>query len=167
MTDQTGTGTKEQQAGAARPASYYLLPGDGRTWLDARDRYGELTQRDLSARARAILVACGGYDPARHGTSNPGPLTLTEHLQVLASGEVVARVYWHPAQADRALQAGATWAQIAGACGCSQAKARQNYREWAEGQHGLWTGRFGGEPGRFGLDDAGYAAAIARVETGR
>jgi hypothetical protein len=106
MTDQTDTGTKEQQAGAARPASCYLLPGDGRTWLDARDRYDELTQRDLSARARAILVARGEYDPAKHGTSNPGPLTLTEHLEVLANGEVVARVYRHPAQADRACRPG-------------------------------------------------------------
>jgi hypothetical protein len=158
MTDQADTGSRE-----ARPVSYYLTPGDGRTWLDARDRYDELTQRDLSARARATLVARGEYDPKKHGRSNPEPLTLTEHLEVLANGEVVARVYRHPVQVDRALQAGATWEQIADACGCSEAKARQEYREWAEGQHNLWTGTYGGESGRFGLDDAGYAEAIARA----
>jgi hypothetical protein len=34
----------------------------------------------------------------------------------------------------------------------------QDYRESAEGQHNLWTGKWGGEPRRSGLDDAGYAA---------
>jgi hypothetical protein len=148
----------------SRPVSYYLTPGDGRTWLDARDLYDELTQRDLSARARATLVARCEYDPEKHGKSNPEPLTLTEHLEVLANGEVVARVYRHPVQVDRALQAGATWAQIAEATGSSQARVRQDYLEWAEGQHKLWTAEYGGEPGRFGLDDDAYAAAITRAE---
>ncbi len=158
MTDQADTGSRE-----ARPVSYYITPGDGRTWLDARDRYDELTQRDLSARARATLVACGKYDPAKHGSADPEPLTLTEHLEVLANGEVVARVYRHPVQVDRALQAGATWEQIADACGCSEAHARQDYRDWAEDQHRLWTGELGGSAGRFGMNDADYAAAIARA----
>jgi hypothetical protein len=82
VTDPTGTDATDRSE--SPPVSYYLLPGEGRTWLDARDRYEELTQRDLSARARAVLVARGGYDPARHGTSGPQPLTLTEHLEVLA-----------------------------------------------------------------------------------
>jgi len=149
------------------PVSYYLLPGDGQTWLNARDRYDELTQRDLSARARATLVARGEYDPAKHGTANPEPLTLTEHLEVLANGEVVARVYRHPVQVDRALHAGATWAQIAEATGSTEAEARHDYRDWADGQHRLWAGELGGEPGRFGMDDDAYAAAIARTEAER
>lgn len=139
MAHQTDNGT----AAAARPVSYYLTPGPGRTWLDAQNRYDELTQRDLSVRARAILEARGEYDPAKHGTSNPEPLTLTEHLEVLANGEVVARVYRHPAQVDRALQAGAAREQIADACGCSEAKARQDYREWAEGPALALDGRVG------------------------
>jgi hypothetical protein len=156
--------THNDDKAEARPVSYYLTPGSDRTWLDARDRYDELTQRDLSARSRAILVARGEYDPTKHGTADLEPLTLTEHLEVLANGEVVARVYRHPAQVDRALRAGATWAQIAEATGSSEAQVRQDYREWAEGQHGLWTGQLGGERGRFGMDDAGYAEAIARAE---
>jgi hypothetical protein len=162
MTDQTDSGGRE-----ARPVSYYDATSNGRTWLDARDRYDELTQRDLSTRARAILVARGEYDPAKHGSANPEPLTLTEHLEVLANGEVVARVYRHPAQVDQAVQAGATWAQIAEATGSSAAQVRQDYHEWAEGQHRLWTGELGGSAGRFGMNDADYAAAIARAEAGR
>jgi hypothetical protein len=84
-------------------------------------------------------------------------------LEVLANGEVVARVCRHPAQVDHALQAGATWEQIAGACGCSEARARQQYRAWAEGQRRLWTGELGGGAQRFGLDDDAYAAALARL----
>jgi hypothetical protein len=63
---------------------------------------------------------------------------------------------------DHAVKAGASWEQIGEARGASAEQARQEHREWAGGQHDLWTGRFGGEPGRFGLDDAGYAEAIAR-----
>src|SRR5215831_8581161 len=62
---------------------------------------------------------------------------------------------------------GASWEQIAAARGTSSEQARQEYRDWAEGQHGLWTGKWGGEPGRSGLDDAGYAAAIARAAEGQ
>jgi hypothetical protein len=69
-----------------------------------------LTQRDLSARARATLVARGEYDPAKHGTGDPEPLSLREHLEVLANGEAVVRVYRHPYQVHQALEAGATWA---------------------------------------------------------
>ena len=46
----------------------------------------------------------------------------------------------------------------------SEARARQDYREWAEGQHRLWVDY----EGKFGMDDAAYAAAIARAaEEGR
>jgi hypothetical protein len=162
MTDQADSGTTAAET-MARPTTYHGASRSDRTWLDARDRYDELIQRDLSARVRVTLVEMGEYDPVKHGSADPEPLTLREHLEVLANGEVVARVYRHPAQVDRALQAGATWEQIADARGCDEAQARQEYREWAEGQHGLWTGQLGGEPGRLGMNDAEYAAAIARA----
>ena len=44
--------------------------------------------------------------------------------------------------------------------------ARANYRSWAEGQHDMWasTGVWAGEePHRFGMNDADYAAAVARA----
>ena len=76
----------------------------------------------------------------------------------------MARVYRHPYQVHQALEAGATWEQIAEATGTDEARSRQEYRKFAEGQHRLWTGGLGGSAGRFGMNDAGYAAAIARVE---
>jgi hypothetical protein len=161
MTGQSGNGT------GPWPVSLSHWPGGGQTWLGARGRYGELRARDLSARAVATLVARGGYGPARHGAGGPRPLALTGHLEVLADGEVVARVYRHPVQAGRAVQAGAAWAQIAYACGCRQARARQHYRDWAEGQHKLFAGGLGAEPARFGMDEAGYAAAMARAAEGQ
>ena len=143
-----------------RPVSYWHATGNGRTWLDARDRYDELTQRDLHARSIATLKARGEYDPAQHGTGDPEPLTLREHLEVLANGEAVARVYRHPYQVHHALEAGATWEQIAEATGTDEAKARQAYREFAAGQNRLWH-HYG--DGKFGMDDAEYAAALARA----
>jgi hypothetical protein len=142
-----------------RPVSYYLTPGRGRTWLDARDRYDELTQRDLLVRSRAKLEARGEYDPAKHGSDDREPLTLRERLEVLANGEVVARVYRHPYQVHYALEAGATWQQIAEATGTDEAKLRAEYREFARGQHQLWAD----DGGKWGMDDADYAAAIARA----
>jgi hypothetical protein len=158
MTDQTDSGGRE-----ARPTTYHEASSTYSYSGDARERHDELTQRELLARSYATLRARGEYDPAEHGTGDTGPLTLAEHLEVIATGEIVARHYRHPVDVDRALQAGATWQHVADARGCDEAQARQEYREWAEGQHGLWTGQLGGEPGRFGLDDAGYAAAIARA----
>jgi hypothetical protein len=88
---------------------------------------------------------------------------VDERLEVLANGEVLARYYRHPATLARAVEAGASWEQIAAARGTSAEQARWDYGEWAEGQHDLWTGKWGGEPGRSGLDDDAYAEAIARA----
>jgi hypothetical protein len=77
------------------------------------------------------------------------------------AGELLARYYRHPAHVHRALQAGATWEQVAAATGRDEAQARQDYREWAEDEHRLWAD-YNGE---FGIDAAEYAAAIARAET--
>jgi hypothetical protein len=165
MPDQTDNGSTPAET-AVRPTTYHEASRTGRTWLDARDRWDELTRRDLSARARATLVARGQFDPARHGTADPEPLTLAEHLEVLASGEVVARVYRHPAQVDQAVKAGASFEQIADATGSDEATVRQEYRQWAEGSHDMWasTGAWAGEqPHRFGMDDVAYAAAMARL----
>ena len=165
MTDRTDTGTSD--GAKPRPTTYHEASGYDWDIVKAQAQYEELTDRDLYARSRAELEARGEYNPAKHGTATPEPLTLSEHLEVLANGEVVARVYRHPYQVHRALEAGATWEQVADACGCSEAKDRQDYRGWAEGQHRLWTGELGGGAGRFGMNNADYAAAIARAEAGR
>jgi hypothetical protein len=153
----------DSRPGGARPVTY--READGIDWdiVKAQARYEDLTDRDLYARSRAALEARGEYDPARHGTGTPEPLTVDERLELLANGEVLARYYRHPATLARAVGAGASWEQIAAARCTSAEQARWDYREWAEGQHDLWTGKWGGEPGRSGLDDDAYAEAIARA----
>ena len=146
-----------------RPVTYHEASRSDRTWLQARDRWEELDGRHHLARAIAALKARGEYDPAKHGTKDYAPLTLAEHLEVLASGEVVARVYRHPYLIHWALEAGATWQQVAEATGTSESKARQEYRDLAEGQHRLWRDT----DHRFGMDDAEYAAALERAGAGQ
>jgi hypothetical protein len=117
-----------------RPITYHQamdlsLPGQ-------IDRYGELTDRDMMARSIAILQARGEYDAARHlDPAEYEPLTVAEHLEMLALGEAIAFYYTHPAGVDRAVRAGATWEQIAAARNTTDGAARAAYREWAEGQH--------------------------------
>lgn len=127
---------------------------------DARDRFEELVVRDVRARAFTALMTRGDYDPRIHGdVGGFGPLTVTEHLELLAAGELLARYYQHPAHAHRALQAGATWEQVAAATGRDEGQARRDYREWAEDEHRLWTDC----NGEFGIDADEYAAAMARA----
>jgi hypothetical protein len=127
--------------------------------LGSRQRFDELTHCDALVRAVAGLKARGEYDPDRH-TADPGePLTLSEYLEILAIGEVLARAYRHPAHVHAAVTAGATWAQVADATGCSEQDVRRAYRDWADGQHRIWR-MYGG---RFGLSDDEHAAAIARA----
>jgi hypothetical protein len=161
-TDNPQSEAEIQQMAGPPPTTYYeassVYPYTG----DARERHDELTHRSILAQARATLIARGEYDPAEHGTQEHEPLTVDEHLEVIATGEVVARIYRHPADVDRALEAGASWEQVAAARGCDEAQARQDYRKWAEGQHHLWASDDSGG-GKFGMNKADYAKAIARA----
>jgi len=97
-----------------------------------------LTGRDLLARTIATLQAGGTYDPSLH--SDPQeypPLTVEEHLEILALGEVIAGFYRHPSHVRQALAAGATWQQVAAATGTDEEQVRQLYREWIAKQDGL------------------------------
>lgn len=142
--------------------TYQETSGRYRATGDARERFEELAVRDVSARAFMALMARGDYDPQTHGdVGGSQPLTVTEHLELLAAGELLARYYRHPAHVHRALQAGATWEQVAASTGREEVQARRDYREWAEDEHGLWADH----NGKFGIDDAEYAAAVARAET--
>jgi hypothetical protein len=140
--------------------SYWLAQGGNRGITEARERFDQLTSRDLVARSLATLKARGTYDPARHpDPSQYQPLTVAEHLEVLAYGEVLACHYRHPAHVDQAVKAGATWPQIAEAVGSDEAQVWQQYREWADGQHDLYLHY----EGKLGMNDAEHAAAIDRV----
>jgi hypothetical protein len=125
---------------------------------DQMDRYRDLAQHDALAGAIAIGKARGTYEPNEHVNDEKfPPLTITEHLEMLALGERIARYYRHPSQVDQAVKAGATWDQIAGATGGDPDQARQAYREWAKGQHRLRSDFPGGT---IGLGDEEYAAAL-------
>jgi hypothetical protein len=158
--DETPSNQAHDQANPPRATTYeqaqdaYLCPSD------ARERYEELANRDVTARALATLQARGTYNPERHGdASESPPLTADEHLEILSAGEMLARHYRHPVQVHRAVQAGASWQQIAAATGSDEAAARQGYREWADGQHRLHIDY----EGQLGLDAAEHAAALRRA----
>jgi hypothetical protein len=156
-------GSERQQMATSRPTTYHEASSVYRYTGDAQKRHDELTQRAALARARGALRARGELDPARHSAEEYEPLSVDEHLEVLATGEVVARTYRHPANVDRALEAGATWEQVAAALDRDEIQARQDYRKWAEGQHRLWAGECGGG-GKLGMNDAEYAKALARAD---
>jgi hypothetical protein len=149
--------------GNDRPLTYNDAETVYQTSLTAaRDRYAELSDRDLSARTAALLRERGEFDPANLGhqlVAASGPLSAAGHLEHMAIGEVLARYYRHPSMLDHAVKAGASWEQIGAARGTSTDQARQDYCEWVEGQHNLltWT------EGRIGMSDADCAQAIARA----
>jgi hypothetical protein len=133
------------------PTTYHEA-SDGNI-VDQIDRYRELADRDLMAQSIATLKARGTYDPNEYVNDEKfPPLTVAEHLELLALGERIARYYRHPSQVDKALRAGATWKQIVDATGTTEAKARAAYREWADGQHKY-----------AGMGDDEYAAAMKAV----
>lgn len=149
--------------GAPPPSTYHEAERIYVGTIDARERFEELTLRDLMVRALAKLQARGEYDPQQHpATDDYEPLTLAERLEVLATGEVLARYFRHPAHVHDAVKTGASWEQVAAAVGCGEDEARRDYATWAEGQHNLWVTC----EGRFGLDDAEYAAAVTWVAGG-
>lgn len=151
-------------ASQARPLTYdaaeSVYRGDLAT---ARERYEELTGRDLCVRSAALLRERGQFDPDNIGAqalAAAEPLVVAERLELLAIGEVLARYYRHPSMLDHAAKGGASWEEIGAARGTSADQARQAYRDWAEGQHNLlsWTA------GRLGMSDAEYAEAVARAD---
>jgi hypothetical protein len=150
---------------AARPATYNRASAEYNI-VTARKRHDELALRALSAGAAAGLRERGEFDPQKAGhqlLAESEPLSAAERLELMATGEVVARHYRHPADLDHAVKAGATWEQIGDARGESAEEVRREYRQWAEGQHDMWasTGVWEGEPPhRFGMNDADYADAM-------
>lgn len=73
------------------------------------ERFSELNQRDLSARAAAILRERGEFDPENNlghqVFAEQAPLTAEDRLKHMALGEVLACHYRHPAMLDRAAKA--------------------------------------------------------------
>jgi hypothetical protein len=123
------------------------------------DRYRQLADREMTARSIATLQARGEWTEDRARVLDPGkypPLTVAEHLEMIALGERIARYYRHPSQVDRAARAGASWVQIAAAAGTTEEAARDAYREWAAGQYKY-----------AGMTEADYAEALKLAERDR
>lgn len=134
-----------------------LLP-----WTEVLTRWQELEQRDAMARSIATLQARGKWNADR--SLDPAdylPLSVAEHLELLALGEAAARRLRHPAAVHQAVLAGATWQQIGQATGGDADQARQSYRGWAENQQQLRQDYPGGT---IGLGDEEYAAALRASE---
>ena len=149
----------QNDAKSGRPSTYDDAQATYRGTGQARERFDELTNRHLMVRAETVLKARGEYDPRKYGPEDQyAALTVAEHLELLASGEVLARYYRHPSGVHHAVNAGATWQQIADATGRTTEGAREEYREWADGQHRLWK-RY---DGRLGMSDSDHAAAVER-----
>jgi hypothetical protein len=144
-----------------RPVTYYQA-SSARNLVTARQRHDDLTDRDLCVRTVAQLRERGEFDPHDIGDqalAERKPLSVAEHLELMAAGEVLARYYRHPALLDHAVTAGATWEQVGDARGTTASQARHEYREWAKGQHWLYAEY----EGKWGLSDADYAEALARA----
>ena len=132
----------DSQSAARRPTTFLEAVSAYPDSIEARERFEELALR--------IELHGGGE-----------PLTLAEYLEAVATGERLAVHYRDRGRVHGALLAGATWAQIADATAATtEALARRDYREWAAGEHNTWV-KSGHQ---FGLDEAEYAAAIARAE---
>jgi hypothetical protein len=152
------TGAEARELAATRSVTCREAEGHHQSLMDARERFEELTNRDLLVRSTAALKARGTYDPQQHGERDEKPLSAAEYLEAVALGEVLARHYRHPSRVHQAVAAGASWTQIAEATGRSPDQARRDYREWAAGQHRLWADY----QGKFGMSDAEYASAVQR-----
>jgi hypothetical protein len=130
-------------------------------FADVLNRYQALNDRDSIARAIATLQTRGEWNDDRSLDPADYPLlTTSEHLELIALGEVIARHYRHPALVHHAVMAGATWQQIADATGGDVHQPRQAYQAWAEGQHQL---RQQFPDGTIGLGDDEYATAIKTI----
>jgi AcrR family transcriptional regulator len=117
---------------------------------EASERFTELRMREVSALSANPVLSAGSE-----------PLTAAEQVEMLAAAEVLARYYQrHEARIHHAVQAGASWDQIAAAIGISAAQARQDYRDWAGREHVR-----SGQPSTYGLglDDFEYLTALARA----
>ena len=128
----------------------------------AEKRYYALTGRALSEHSAWMLRHRGEFDPDNPGhqlLAEAEPLSVADRLELMATGEVLARYYRHPSMLDRTVNAGASWEQIGAARGTSADQARQDYREWAEGQHRLWQATC-----QWGLDDIAYTEGMARAD---
>jgi hypothetical protein len=128
------------------------------TLLTAAARYDELRSRDV------LAPATDQADQADEPPADPQatPLRKDEALELLALGEVIARIasYGRQLTARSARAAGASWSEIGAALGMSKQSAWEAHGRWIDAQ-------------AHQHDDSGYEgmdeefAASARALAGR
>jgi len=122
---------------------------------EALMRYQLLARRNLLSKTAASFRLQGRR---RRGGAASEPLTVLERLELLALGEHLARHFRHPALVHYAVQAGATWPQIAAALDRKSLHVRQDYADWVDGQRALAKR----SPGMTtGFSEAGHIKALA------
>lgn len=121
------------------------------------ERVSELRLRDSLSRAGEQAkadMAAAGCSPA-----DWAPLSVDEHLDLLQNQRwLEERLARRQSGVHRALQAGATWSQIADVLGVDVEDARAHFASWIEGQHQLHASI------GIGLNDEAAAAAKAMLE---
>jgi hypothetical protein len=148
MAGQRDTGAEPEAE--RRPLTYEAASARYPGIEPAYERFTELRTREVSVLSENPVLS-GGSEP----------LTVAEHLEMMAAAEVLARYYQRDqVRIDRAVRAGASWEQVGAAVGISAAQARREYRDWAGQQHVR-----SGNPNPYGLgmDDLEYLAALARA----
>jgi hypothetical protein len=148
MAGQRDTGAEPETE--PRPLTYEAASARYLNIEAAYERFTELRIREVSVLSENPVLS-GGSEP----------LTVAEHLEMMAAAEVLARYFHrHQARIDRAVRAGASWDQVAAATGISAPQARQEYRDWIRQQH---VRSENPNPYGLGMDDAEYLAALARA----
>lgn len=125
----------------------------GMTWADLVMKWQGLTSRHACSKA--------------HPEDRQQRLSISEHLDLLALGEVCAQRFRAQSTMHAAVMAGASWAQIADAVGSADAgQIRADYTRFVHTQRAAREDDPAGERG-FSADE--YAAAIraARAADGR
>ena len=98
---------------------------------DALMRYQLLERQDQLSKTAARARPQGRRRPTGAASE---PLTVCELLELLALGEHLARHFRDPFRVHHAVQAGATWPQIAAARAETSLRARLDYIRWADEQ---------------------------------
>lgn len=145
--------------GLARLAYWGRLPA-------ARSRFEELDSRATAAAKVAWLRRNGRFtaaDANHRGLADVQPLSKDERLEHLATGALLAEYYANEDYLHDAVESGATWDELAAACGRNTTAIQGVYRRWIEGQHKIHEI----SDGYVGFDDDTYAVASAQIPDGR
>ena len=133
--------------------------------LDAQARFEQLDRQATANTLAAWLRRRGEFDaanPDHRAVADVPLLTKDEQLEHMATGALLADHYANDDFLHNAVEAGASWEEIAMARGNKTAAVQGEYRGWIEAQRKVHEATFGG----FGFDYDTYAVASAQIPDG-